>query len=53
LLLSTTDGKNKIDQHAESSLQSLVMISLGTGDPEKLVADCFERIEEEAYADPG
>jgi hypothetical protein len=53
LLLSTTAGKSKIDEHTEGNLETLVMISLGVDDPEKLVADCFEGIEEEAYADPG
>jgi len=52
LLLSTRDSKIKVDQHTDNKLRSLVMISLGMDDPEKLLRYCFEKIEEEAYADP-
>jgi hypothetical protein len=51
--LSNTNSKSHVDQHTNGGLRNLVMISLGVDDPNALVQDCFDGIEEDAdgYSD--
>ena len=51
LLLSNTNSKARIDRHTNGDLRNLVMISLGVDDPNSLVRDCFDGIEEDADGD--
>lgn len=51
LLLSNTDSKARVDRHTNGDLRNLVMISLGVDDPNGLVRDCFDGIEEDANGD--
>jgi len=53
LLLSNTNTKSKVDQHAAEDLRPLVMISLGVDNPNTLVRDCFDAIEEQANGNSG
>ena len=53
LLLSNTDSKARVDRHTNGDLRNLVMISLGVDNPNALVRDCFEGIEEDADGDSG
>ncbi len=52
LLLSDANSKSKVNEHTTADLRSLVMISLGIDAPGNLVEDCFNGIEESAYANP-
>ena len=51
LLLSNTNSKSSVDRHTNGDLRNLVMISLGVDDPNGLVCECFDGIEEDAYGD--
>lgn len=51
LLLSNTDSKTRVDRHTNGDLRNLVMISLGVEDPNTLVRNCFDGIEEDANGD--
>jgi hypothetical protein len=51
LLLSNTNSKACVDRHTNGDLRDLVMISLGVHDPNRLVRDCFDGIEEDADGD--
>ena len=51
LLLSNTNSKASVDRHTNGDLRNLVMISLGVDDPNGLVCECFDGIEEDAYGD--
>jgi len=51
LLLSNTNSKACVDRHTNGDLRDLVMISLGVHDPNSLVRDCFDGIEEDADGD--
>ena len=46
LLLSNTNSKSYVDQYTNGDLRNLIMISLGIDDPNGLIAQCFEGIEE-------
>ncbi len=46
LLLSNTNSKSYVDQHTNSDLRNLVMISLGIDDPNGLIDQCFDGLEE-------
>ena len=46
LLLSNTNSKSYVDQHTNGDLRNLVMISLGIDDPNGLIAQCFDGLEE-------
>ena len=48
LLLSNTNSKALVDRYTNGDLRNLVMISLGVDDPNSLVRDCFDGIEENA-----
>jgi hypothetical protein len=52
LLLSDDNSKSKVNEHTTADLRSLVMISLGIDAPASLVEECFNGIEESAYANP-
>jgi hypothetical protein len=49
--LSNTNSKACVDRHTNGDLRDLVMISLGVHDPNRLVRDCFDGIEEDADGD--
>jgi len=51
LLLSNTNSKSHVDRHTNGELRNLVMISLGVDDPNSLVRDCFDGIEEDVDGD--
>jgi len=51
LLLSNENSKVHVCQHTSSELRNLVMISLGVDDPDGLIRDCFDGIEEDADGD--
>jgi hypothetical protein len=51
LLLSNTNSKACVDRHTNGDLRDLVMISLGVHDPNSLVRDCFDGIEEDTDGD--
>jgi len=51
LLLSNKNSKACVDRHTNGDLRDLVMISLGVDDPNGLVRDCFDGIEEGANGD--
>ena len=51
LLLSDTRSKLNVDRHTNGDLRNLVMISMGVDDPNSLVRDCFDGIEEDADGD--
>ena len=51
LLLSNTNTKSQVDQHTTNDLRTLVMISLGVDNPNTLLSDCFDAIEEQANGD--
>ncbi len=51
LLLSNTNSKACVARHTNGDLRDLVMISLGVHDPNSLVRDCFDGIEEDADGD--
>ena len=51
LLLGNTYCKSRVDDHTEGTLSNLVMISFGIENPEQLIYNCFDGIEEEAYDD--
>lgn len=45
MLLSDEDAATRVDDGTPASLARLAMISLGVADPERLVADCYAKIE--------
>lgn len=51
LLLSNTNSKACVDRHTNGGLRNLVMISLNIDNPNALVRDCFDGIEEDANGD--
>ncbi len=52
ILLSNQNSANPINNHADSNISELVMISLAMSRPNELVTACFEGIEEEAHGNP-
>lgn len=52
LLMSNANARSHVDRHTSGDLRHLVMISLGVDDPNGLVQDCFDGLEEEANGDP-
>lgn len=51
LLLSNTNSKSHVDQHTNGDLRNLVMISLGIDDPNGLIDQCFDGLEESDNGD--
>jgi len=51
LLLSNQNSKASVARHTNGSLRNLVMISLSIDNPNALVRDCFDGIEEDADGD--
>ena len=51
LLLSNTNSRSHVERHTNGDLRNLVMISLGVDNPNSLVRDCFDGIEEDVHGD--
>ncbi len=51
LLLSNVNVKMNVDRHTSGELRNLVMISLSVDDPNGLICDCFNGIEEDSNDD--
>ena len=46
LLLSNTNSKSHVDKHTNGDMRNFVMISLGIDDPNGLIDQCFDGLEE-------
>lgn len=46
LLISNHNAKNHINNHTSNSLNNLLMISLGVKNPERMVKEAFDKLEE-------
>ena len=51
LLLSNTNSKSQVDRHTSGDLRNLVMLSFGMDDPNGMVDQCFDGLEQSDNGD--